>query len=365
MGRQPLIIIGDAELCKEIGIKKFKDIPPRSIPSPIAGNVIHQKGLFFTSGTRWSTMRNTIVSMYQSSHITSLLPMMQSVIEYVDQHLLISEHQDILFSNLCLQLATDIIGLAAFGFDFGLTKTYSLDDSAIQNNQDHDIVVTDFIKQHIYCTTKLQMDLSGTIDWRTKQSEKNLVSKIEQIVEKRVSKRERGSKDFLSLVLNARESDEIKMKNVFTSDYVSALAYEQLLVGSTTTAFTLSAVLYLVADHPEVEKKLIEEIDNFGGHSLIPTTDDLQHKFPYLDQVLNYLHVIKESLRFYPSSPLFAREALKQVKIGGYVLPKGTWIWLTPEILSKDPKNFPEPDKFLPERFDPNCEEENKDIHTL
>ncbi|KAI3867667.1 hypothetical protein MKX03_036577 [Papaver bracteatum] len=338
MGREPLIIIGDPELCREVGIKKFKDIHDRSIPSPIAGNMIHQKGLFFTSGTRWTTMRNTMVSMYQPSHITSHLPMMQSVVESVDQHLPTSQDEDIMFSHPALKLATDITGLAAFGVDFGLSKASSLDDSTIQNDQINDIVVTDFIKQHMYCTTQLQMDLSGSLSVILgilcpilQHPFRRIWERIpEQIVEKRANKKNRGSKDLLSLVLNARESDDMRLKKVFTSDYVSALAYEQLLAGLTTTAFTLSAVLYLVADHPEVEKKLIEEIDSFGGHSLIPTADDLHHRFPYLDQ------------------------------IGGYVLPKGTWIWLSPEILAKDPKNFPEPAKFRPERFDPNCEEERQ-----
>lgn len=73
-------------------------------------------------------------------------------------------------------------------------------------------------------------------------------------------------------------------KNVFTQDYISAVTYEHLLAGSATTAFTLSSAVYLVAGHPEVEKKLLAEIDGFGPPDQMPTANDLQKKFPYLEQ---------------------------------------------------------------------------------
>lgn len=379
MGRQPLVIVADPELCREVGIKKFKYISNRSIPSPIASSPLHQKGLFFTKDARWSAMRNTILSVYQPSHLAKLVPTMQEIIESATQNL--ESKQEFTFSELSIKLATDVIGQAAFGVDFGLSKRKITHDS-IEKKDDDDVEsdqVQKFINQHIYSTTQLKMDLSGsfsiilgllipvlqepfrqilkripgTMDWKIDQTNQNLSCQLDQIVERKMKDNERGSKDFLSLILSARET-EANSKNIFTPDYISATTYEHLLAGSATTSFTLSTIIYLVAGHPNVEKKLIDEIDDFGPHDQMPSANDLQHKFPYIDQV------IKEAMRFYTVSPLVARETSAEVNIGGYVLPKGTWVWLALGVLAKDPRNFPEPDKFIPERFDPNCQEEKK-----
>ncbi|KAJ4789092.1 hypothetical protein LUZ62_040338 [Rhynchospora pubera] len=370
LGRQPLIIVADPELCKEVGIKKFKSIPNRSLPSPIAGSVLHQKGLFFTRDSRWSATRNTVISLYQPSHLASLIPMMQSYIVRVVQVLSdVSAEEDVAFSDISLKLATDIIGQAAFGIDFALTK----EKPHFDLNMDKESQA--FIKEHIYSTTSLKMDLSGSFsiilglimpflqgpfqqvlkripysgDWRIDKTNMRLTKRLNEIVSKRASEK-KESKDFLSLILNEREKNELA-RNMFTPDYISALTYEHLLAGSATTAFTLSSVVYLVAKHPAVEEKLLEEINRFPK-DLVPTADDLQHKFLYLDQV------IKEAMRFYTVSPLIARETSQAVEIGGYFLPKGTWVWIAPGVLSKDPNHFPDPHEFRPERFDPNCQEE-------
>ncbi|XP_057958307.1 cytochrome P450 711A1 [Malania oleifera] len=378
MGRQPLVIVADPELCREVGIKKFKDIPNRSIPSPIAASPLHQKGLFFTRDARWSTIRNSIISVYQPSHLANLVPTMQAVIASATKSLASPKEEDLTFSNLSLKLATDVIGQAAFGVNFGLSKPQTVGNSvnSFAAKNDNNEEVSDFINQHIYSTTTLKMDLSGsfstvlgllipilqepfrqilkripgTMDWKVNRINQKLSNRLDEIVAKRMKDKDRKSKDFLSLILSARES-ETALKDVFSPDYISAITYEHLLAGSTTTSFTLTSIIYLVSGHPEVEKKLLEEIDGFGPHDQIPTAHDLQHRFPYLDQV------IKEAMRFYTVSPLVARETSTQVEIGGYLLPKGTWVWLALGVLAKDPKNFPEPDKFKPERFDPNCKE--------
>lgn len=261
-------------------------------------------------------MRNTIVSVYQPSHLASLVPMVQTFIESATESLDSSSKDDkeeITFSNLSLKLATDVIGKAAFGVDFGLSraKSAAVQEDTIKNKSEDE--VSDFINQHIYSTTQLKMDLSGsfsiilgllvpflqepfrqvlkripgTLDWKVDQTNRKLSGRLDKIVAKRMENRRSwaGSKDFLSLILRAREESCEKIsENVFTLDYISAVTYEHLLAGSATTSFTLSSVVYLVSGHPEVEKKLLEEIDRFGPRDLMPRASDLQTKFPYLDQ---------------------------------------------------------------------------------
>ncbi|KAK3133949.1 hypothetical protein QOZ80_6AG0543170 [Eleusine coracana subsp. coracana] len=377
LGRQPLVIVADPELCREVGVRQFKSIPNRSLPAPIAGSPLHQQGLFFTKGERWSAMRNTIISLYQPSHLAGLVPTMQRCVERFAEAVLTSadgEYGDVDFADLSLKLATDVIGQAAFGVDFGLTSSSGGE-------------AAEFIREHVHSTTSLKMDLSaplsvalglvapalqgparrllgrvpGTADWRVARTNARLRARLDEIVAARARSRgrdgdgdgERTRKDFLSAVLDARERSAA-LRELLTPDHVSALTYEHLLAGSATTAFTLASAVYLVAGHPEVEAKLVEEVDRFGPPGAVPTAEDLQSKFPYLDQV------VKEAMRFYTVSPLIARVTSQQVDVGGYRLPKGTWLWMAPGALSRDAASFPDPGAFRPERFDPACEEQRR-----
>ncbi|KAG0502417.1 hypothetical protein HPP92_002489 [Vanilla planifolia] len=383
MGRQPLVMVADAELCREVGIKKFKDISNRSSPTPTSGSPLHQQGLFLTRDARWSSMRNTIVSLYQTSHLSTLISIMQAHTDTLLQNIAkaVEDGEDIHFSELTLRMAIDIIGETAFGVNFDLSKaasSHQLVEEQLDDGGDDADEVSAFLKQHMHSINSLRMDLSsslstilglvipilqkpcrkilqlipGTADNKVKKTNTKLSQKIDAIIAKRSNEKASSPKDFLSAVLNARESGN--GKDLFTHSYIRALTYEQLLAGTKTTAFTLTMAVYLISKHSHVERKLLEEIDGFGSHDVIPNADVLQDRFPYLDQV------VKESMRFVTASPLVARETSQQVKIGGYILPKGTWVWLALGVLAKDPKEFPEPEEFRPERFDPNCDEEKR-----
>ena len=59
-------------------------------------------------------------------------------------------------------------------------------------------------------------------------------------------------------------------------------------------------------------------------------------------------------MRIYPPTwALIPRVATQKVTIGGYELPKGAWVYMYPWVLHRDPRFFPDPERFDPDRFAP------------
>ncbi|KAL6628901.1 hypothetical protein ACP70R_028666 [Stipagrostis hirtigluma subsp. patula] len=388
MGRQPLVIVANAELCKEVGIKKFKDIRNRSTPPPTVGS-LHQDALFLTRDSTWSAMRNTVVPLYQPARLAGLIPTMQSYVDALVANVAGWPDQECIpFCQLSLRMAIDIIGKTAFGIEFGLSKN-AADDGGDETDggEGGDDDVREFLKEYKRSMEFIKMDLSsslstilglfvpclqtpckrllrrvpGTADHKMDENERLLCRRIDAIIAGR--RRDRAARrggegdggaplDFIAALLDAMESGGAR-DLALEDRHVRALAYEHLIAGTKTTAFTLSSVVYLVSCHPRVEEKLLREVDGFAPPSgRAPDADELQSRFPYLDQV------IKEAMRFHLVSPLIARQTSERVEVAGYVLPKGAYVWLAPGVLARDAVQFPEPEEFRPERFAPEGEEE-------
>ncbi|XP_066329802.1 cytochrome P450 711A1-like [Miscanthus floridulus] len=386
MGRQPLVIVANAELCKEVGIKKFKDIRNRSTPPPSIGS-LHQDALFLTRDSTWSAMRSTVVPLYQPARLAGLIPVMQSYVDILVANIAGCPDQDCIpFCQLSVRMAIDIIGKTAFGIEFGLSKNTAATGETEGGDGEGDDNVREFLKEYKRSMEFVKMDLSsslstilglflpcvqtpckrllrrvpGTADYKMNENERRLCSRIDAIIAGR--RRDRATRrrggdgaaplDFIAALLDAMENGGAK-DFALADKHVRALAYEHLIAGTKTTAFTLSSVVYLVSCHPRVEEKLLREVDGFAPRDgRTPDADELQSRFPYLDQV------IKEAMRFHLVSPLIARQTSKRVEIGGYVLPKGAYVWLAPGVLARDSAQFPDPEEFRPERFAPEAEEE-------
>jgi cytochrome P450 len=120
------------------------------------------------------------------------------------------------------------------------------------------------------------------------------------------------------------------------------------LAGHETTAVALTWTWMLLARDPAVERKLHAELDEVLGDRL-PTVDDLE-RLPYMGRVL------QESLRLYPPAWLIGRRVLVDVELGGFLIPAGSIVILSPWVTQRDARFFAEPLRFDPDRWTADAE---------
>ncbi len=157
------------------------------------------------------------------------------------------------------------------------------------------------------------------------------------IHERRASGRDQG--DLLSMLLQAQDDDGAHMSNKQLRDETMTLFF----AGHETSALALSWTWYLLAQNPEVEAKLLNELrDVLGGRS--PRVTDL-HALVYTERI------IKESMRLYPPFWGIGREAIKECEVGGYRVPAGTQLFMFQWVVHRDPRYYDRPEEFIPDRW--------------
>jgi len=163
------------------------------------------------------------------------------------------------------------------------------------------------------------------------------------IRERRASGADTG--DLLSMLLGAQDEDGSRMTDKQLRDEVITL----FLAGHETTALALSWTLYLLAQSPQAEERLGQELDQvLGGRA--PTLADLP-QLRYTDLVL------KEAMRLYPPAWIMSsRVAADDYTLGGFHVPRGTTVALSQWVTHRDPQLFDAPEQFLPERWEDGLE---------
>jgi cytochrome P450 len=159
------------------------------------------------------------------------------------------------------------------------------------------------------------------------------------ITERRRAATDRG--DLLSMLLLAQD-DEAGGAGM-TDQQVRDEAMTIFLAGHETTANALSWTWYLLSGAPDAEARLHEEIDRV-----------LQGRLPMLKDVtaLTFTEqVVTESMRLYPPAWIIGRRAIEDYALDGYLVPAGSIVIISPGVIHRDARYFPEPDRFLPERW--------------
>ncbi len=164
----------------------------------------------------------------------------------------------------------------------------------------------------------------------------------EVIAERRAAGEAGRQKDLLGLMLEGADPvtgerlDDVNIRNQIVTF---------LIAGHETTSGLLSFTMYQLLKCPEVLALAHAEVDRVLGDGQRPTFEKL-HRLTYLDQIL------RESLRLWPTAPAFAVEPRQDTVIAGdFAAAKGQPILVLTPMLHRDPKVWPDPERFDPERF--------------
>jgi cytochrome P450 len=162
-------------------------------------------------------------------------------------------------------------------------------------------------------------------------------------------RREQASQrfDFLAMLMDARDKDTgAAMSERELIDEIMTL----IVAGHETTASGLNWTWYLLSQHPRVEAKLHAELD--------ACEVDAATGLAQAEQLTYTRQVVDEALRLYPPGWLLSRRAIEADVLGGFAVPAGTDILLSPFLLHRHPRYWHDPEAFRPERFDSEHEAE-------
>uniref|UniRef100_A0AC34R7U3 Cytochrome P450 n=1 Tax=Panagrolaimus sp. JU765 TaxID=591449 RepID=A0AC34R7U3_9BILA len=186
---------------------------------------------------------------------------------------------------------------------------------------------------------------------------------LSSMMEQRMNEPDAANKyqDALQLMLNAMEDGHTEIgaedadmvsetvaknrpKKSLSKVEVMAQLILFLVAGYETTASTLHFVCYILANCPEIQEKLREEVvEVVDGRESIEYED--MTKLEYMNQV------ISETLRMYPPAVRINRLCQKDVEVDGIHFEKGTCFSFDVYNIHHDPANYPDPEEFDPERF--------------
>lgn len=296
-------------------------------PTIQAAKLLLGESLLTSEGDHHRRQRRLIQPMFHHDRIESYAGAMVRHGERVATRWRDAEPIDVHAEMAALTLA--VVGETLFGRDVDDARSEIVRRSLTATLETFDRVYSPLFRLLVRLPTptmrryrRIEADLDGVIEG--------------MIAERRASGA--SGDDLLTLLLHARE-DGLGM----TDRQVRDEALTLFLAGHETTANALSWTWWFLSGHPDAETALHAELDRaLAGRP--PTSEDLP-RLPYTDAV------VAESLRLRPPAWAMGRRAVRETRIGGETVPSGSIVVVSPWLLHRDARWWPDPDAFRPERW--------------
>ncbi|KDQ77054.1 Cytochrome P450 6j1, partial [Zootermopsis nevadensis] len=366
---QPSLLIRDLDLVKNILVKDAQYFIDRVVTVDENLDPLLGKNMFVIKGQRWRRVRVNLTPVFTSAKMKLMFYLVElcgkDLVKYLD--MVTADGYPVDARETMAKFTTDVIASCAFGinsnslknpdaefrrymrniFDFsirrglaGLTMFFAPNLKRILKLKFVDDDTTNYIRKAVW----------QTVDYR----EKNEVIRND-FLDSMIEMRNKWKRSVQEDKIPAKSQENDSHFEIDGDEFV-AQAFAFLAAGFETSGTTLSYALYELALHSEIQQRLRAEITQVLDKHHGELTYDGIHEMSYLDLV------VRETLRRYPVISFLDRKCVNDYELpspsgkGTIILPAGTGIYISVVAIQNDPKYYPTPEKFDPERFT----EENK-----
>lgn len=233
------------------------------------------------------------------------------------------------------RLALESIGRAGFGYPFG----------SFDRRRPHTFI-SSMNRVLKYASWSTFPPLTRLLRPAIRRSGAVMGRIVDDVIEARRDGAAPGTPDLLDLMLNAthpqtgRRLDPVNIRQQVITFIVA---------GHETTSGALSFALYYLTQNPELLARATAEVDALWG-----AQDDPEPAYGDVAKLRFVRAVLDEALRLWPTAPGYLRVAHDDTVLGGrYRIKKGQWVLVVLPLVQRDPRVWPDPERFDPDRFAP------------
>ncbi|CAH1369190.1 cytochrome P450 6k1-like [Tenebrio molitor] len=339
---KPCILLRDPQIIKKFLVNDFQYFYDRNVLNNIRDDPISTHVLFVLKNPEWKEIRTKITPVFTSSKIKVMSKLIEDVaqemVDYLGKNIDVNSTMDM--KDISLKFTVDVISTTIFGVNAYSFKNKNSEFKEIaQKLFNWDDLLTAFRMRCYFLAPAIAklFRMSFLDPYCTRFLKKCFLEIMDSRIVSKVSRN-----DLIDILLQLKNNDEQFMDG----DILVAQAVMFFAAGFETSSSTMAFALYELAHHPDIQNKLRHEInvisEKHGGINF-----DSLKEMEYLDMC------VKEVLRKYPVLPFLDRKATANYNIPGtdIIIDRDTPVFIPILALHNDPRYFPSPEKFDPERF--------------
>ncbi|KAH9516231.1 Cytochrome P450 4V2 [Dermatophagoides farinae] len=357
---QPVVIIFNAECAEGILTSNSNIDKSREYDFAIPWLGL---GLFTSTGDKWRLHRKMLTPAFHFRILESFIPIIQKqqaiMMKLIKERISDPKSNSIVddIKPLITNCALDIICETAMGVSIDaqtdLTSKYSKSVRKVLDLFTQRLLSPWLWNEFFFGLSPTAREQRETIKFLHDFTNTVIQRKRKEIVDRMANgggdlattMNEIGTKRVLAF-LDSLLTQNLRDPQSLTDEDIRSEVDTFMSAGQDTSSATVQFALQLIGHHPELQEKIHEELDTIYG-------DDADREIQFEDlRQMKYLEkCIKETLRIFPPVLFIARNIREEFQIKGQTLPIGTTVMVLFYQLHRDPKWFPNPEKFDPERF--------------